>query len=110
MRGARRFLEGHALRHKACVLLLKCLSNAIAPAVGDRSGHGVGEDILFTVFQSIEDALRDGLRRSLRDVEAARHVGVDGTQEHAVDRDSLTCQQRALRACVMLSAAAFEIA
>ena len=52
--------------------------------------------------------LRDGIRRSLRYIEAAVHVGIDRTQEDAVDRYALTCQS-ALSDCVMLSAAAFEI-
>src|SRR5208283_26542 len=81
-------------RHKACVLLLECLGDATAPALGDGLRRRVREDVLFVVLQTIEDALRDGLGRSLGDLESARHVGVDGTQENAVDLDSLTCQQR----------------
>ena len=38
--------------------------------------------------------MRDGLRRSFWDLEAASHVGVDGAQEDAMDLHSLTCQKR----------------
>jgi hypothetical protein len=35
----------------------------------------VWEDVLFTVLQPVEDALRDGIEGGFRDLEAASHVG-----------------------------------
>ena len=47
------------LRHETCVLTLERLGYAIAPALGDGLRRGIGEDILFAILQSIEDARRD---------------------------------------------------
>src|SRR6186713_1669943 len=76
-----------------CKLALEFLDDARAPACGHRLGHRVGEDLLFTVLQSIEDAARRGLGRRLRDLEASIHIGVDGSEEDGVDGDALARQE-----------------
>src|ERR1022692_913200 len=57
----------YALGHETCELTFERLDYSIAPALGDGRGCRIGEDILFTFFQPVEDALRRGLGRGLRD-------------------------------------------
>ena len=61
------------------------------------------------VLVTIEDSPRDGLCTSLRDVEAASHIGVDWASENCVHLHPRP-DQRARRDCVIENAAAFEIA
>jgi hypothetical protein len=67
----------HTLRQESCELAFESLCDPGAPALGDGLGRGVGEDLLFAFFQSIEDACSRRFGRDFRYVEAAVHVGVD---------------------------------
>ncbi len=52
---------------------------------------------LFALLQPVENAARRGLGRGLGNVEAAVHVGVDGAEDHGMDRHALPGQERAQR-------------
>ena len=52
-------LNRRALRQKTCVLAFERFGYAGAPALGDGLRRWIGEDILFTVFQAIEDSRRN---------------------------------------------------
>ena len=67
-----------AFRHETCELALERLDCASAPARGEGLGRGVGKDVVFAFFQSIEDTLRSRLGRGLWYVEAAVHICIDG--------------------------------
>src|SRR4029450_13361130 len=56
---------------------LEFLDSAGAPAVGQVDRHRVGEDLLITTLDAVEDRLRDRLRSRLRYLEAAHHVRGD---------------------------------
>src|SRR5260370_39135705 len=75
-----------ALRHESCELALKRLDYAGAPALRDRLGRGIGEDVLVAFLQAVEDASRRGLVRELGYVEPSVQVGVDGGQDVGMDR------------------------
>src|SRR5262249_21633618 len=47
-------------------LVLELLDRAGTPAVGQVDRHRVGEDLLFTTLDAVEDPLRDRLRSRLR--------------------------------------------
>src|SRR5713226_8258417 len=66
-------------------LALERLGRTAAPALGHGLRHGIGEDVLLPVLHSVEDGSRDGLRRSLRYVEAPSHVGVGGAGEDGMN-------------------------
>src|SRR5438477_937091 len=59
-------------------LALECLGCTCAPALCDGLGRGIGKDFLFAFLQSVEDALRRRLRRSLWYIEASVHIGING--------------------------------
>src|SRR5580658_5258635 len=80
--------------HKTCVLTLERLGYASAPALRDGLRRWIREDVLFTILQPIEDAHCDGFRRGLRYLEASGHVGVNRAKKDAVDRHALARQQR----------------
>jgi hypothetical protein len=63
------------------------------PSAMDWDG-GIGEDLLFTLFQSVEDAFRRSRRSGLWNVEAAVHVGVDGSEDDGVNRHALAREAR----------------
>src|SRR5579863_7311199 len=88
---------GRVAKNEGSELPLERLGCTIAPAVRDRLGCRIGEDVLLAPLESIEYPARRGLGRRLRDVEAAVHVCVDGTQNHPVDLDSIGREQRAER-------------
>src|SRR2546421_10241727 len=81
--------DGLGLQERG-VLALKRLGRPRMPAVGKSGGQGVGEDVLLALADPVEDALRDGLGRSLRDVEGADHVGVHRPGQHGVDPHPLS--------------------
>ena len=96
----------------AARILRTGFSNSLATPLRHPSAidwdMAVGEDVLFAVFQSVEDALRGGFRRSLRDIEAAvMSVSTGPRKTPWTVTPSLASS--ALRDCVMLNAAAFEI-
>src|SRR6266700_2617982 len=82
-----------ALRYEGSELALERLGYASAPAVGNGLRHGVGKDFLVASFQTIEDAHRRRLGRSLRYLEAAVHICVDGAQHDGVDRCAFAGQE-----------------
>ena len=82
------------VRRECCELALKRLAHSGAPALGDGLGRGIGEDVLFAFFQSIEDACSRRFGRDFRYVEAAVHVGVDRPQDDSMDRHALAGQER----------------
>src|SRR5262249_24776652 len=84
-----------ALLHEARELALERLGHAGMPALGDGLGGGIREDFLFASLQSIEDPSRCGLGSSLRNLESAVHIGVDGAQDDGMDRHALARQKRA---------------
>src|SRR5262249_59917618 len=55
-------------------LVLELLRSAGTPALGQLDRRRVGEDLLFTTLDAVEDRLRDRLRSRLRHLEAAIHV------------------------------------
>src|SRR3954453_23962168 len=71
--------------HELGLGMLERLGGAFIPACGECRGHRVGEDVLGTCGNTVEDRDGDILGGTLRSVEVARHVGVDGTGEHRVD-------------------------
>src|SRR6267154_5391029 len=71
----------YALGHETCELALECLECACTPALREGQGRRVGKDFVFAFFQPIEDALRGGGGRGLRDLEAAVHIRVDRAQD-----------------------------
>ncbi len=81
--------DGLGLQERS-VLALKRLGRPRVPAVGEGQGQGIGEDVLLALADPVEDALRDGLGRSLRDVEGADHVGVHRPGQHGVDPHPLS--------------------
>src|SRR5713101_7457397 len=79
--------------HEGCVLVFKCLRGTGAPALGDGLRSRVGENVLFSLLEAIEDGLRHGLGRSFRYIEAAAHVGIhwareDRSEEHTSELQS----------------------
>jgi hypothetical protein len=75
-------------------LAFERLCHAGAPALGDGLGCGIGEDLLFTPFQSVEDAFRGSRGCGLWNVEAAVHVGVDGAEDDGVNRHAVAREAR----------------
>src|SRR5207247_4501334 len=79
-------------RHECPELTLKRLRYAVSPSFRDRMRNRVGQDLLFTLFKTIEDAGCRCFARRLRNLEAAVHIGVDGADAAAIIRDSFGCQ------------------
>jgi DNA-binding LacI/PurR family transcriptional regulator len=78
-------------------LAFEGLDGAVAPAVGEGLGHGIGEDVLLTPVHRVEDGARDGLRGGLRDVEVPGHVGIGGPDQDGVDPHAASGQRGAQR-------------
>src|SRR5215831_5483749 len=81
------------LLNKSCVLALQQLGGTRTPGLGNGLRIRIGEDVLFSFLQPIENPSRRGLGRSLGYVEASRHISVDGTREHRMDRYALAGQE-----------------
>src|SRR5262249_37413801 len=88
--GGGALLAGNGLRiDERRELVLELLRSAGAPAVGQVDRHRVGEDLLFTTLDAVEDPLRDRLRSRLRRLEAAHHLRVGRPGQHGVHAHTL---------------------
>jgi len=79
-------LHRRALRHESCELAFEGFAHTGAPSFGDGLGPRIGEDLLFSFFQPVEDARGRELGQDLRYVEAAVHVSVDRLVGVSADR------------------------
>src|SRR5262249_40425567 len=69
------------LRHESFELLFKPLNYTNSPALGNGLRRGIGKYVLLSILQAIEDAARCGFGRGFGYLEAAIHVGVDGSED-----------------------------
>src|SRR5579872_2649992 len=90
----RRWLRG-LRNYEGGILPFERLYRAASPAFGHGCRHRIGEDVLLLLLNPGIDGVRGGFRRRLGNVEAAVHVGVDGTGEYSMDLYPLRGQQGA---------------
>src|ERR1051326_3913947 len=75
-----------ALRHEGFELMFERLDYPSPPSLSDGLRGGIRKDIFLSVFQTVKDAARGSLRRSLWYLEAAVHVGIDRPQPDGMHR------------------------